>query len=363
MLKTSLKVLKKIEEKGFKAYIVGGFVRDYLLGNESYDVDITTDATPKDIKQIFKDIHIPKEVYGAVTLHVKNIRYEITTFRKELTYIQNRKPIEIEYVKDLYLDLIRRDFTINTICMDSKGNIIDLLNGQNDLVSRELNTVGNSENKFKEDALRILRAVRFATVLNFRLSEEVKAAIVKTKKYLKNVSYNRKKEELDKIFANLNAQYGIKLLLELGLDKELGIYNLRNIKVTNDILGTWSTLDIDDGYPFTNSEKELIRKIRLAHHEDNLNHKVLYKYGLYVNVIAGSLKDIPKKEIIKEFEKLPICTRHDINISGSEIMSLLNKSGGSYIRVIFGEIEDLIIEGKLENKNDKISNYIVENYS
>ena len=188
MLNTSLKVLKKIEEHGFKAYIVGGFVRDYLLGRESLDVDIATDATPMDIKQIFNDIFIPKVEYGSVTVFVHNTRFEITTFRRELTYINNRKPVEFEYINDLLEDLKRRDFTINTICMNSAGEIIDLLNGKEDLDQKEIKTVGNSHDKFEEDSLRILRAIRFATILDFKLSKEVKEAIKYTKKYLRNLS-------------------------------------------------------------------------------------------------------------------------------------------------------------------------------
>jgi len=222
MLNTALKLIKTIEEHGYIAYIVGGFVRDQLLGITSNDIDICTSARPSDIRNIFPNSCLPNEAYGSVTVVINNIRFEITTFRKEIRYLNNRKPIEFEYIDDLGEDLKRRDFRINTICMDKDSKIIDLLNGKDDLDKREINTVGDSIYKFSEDALRILRAVRFATNLNFSLSDEIKQAIIETKHYVRNLSYDRKKDELNKIFGSVNVRSGVSLLLELGLDK---IYN------------------------------------------------------------------------------------------------------------------------------------------
>lgn len=362
MLKTALKLLKKIEDQGFKAYIVGGFVRDYLLDIESTDIDIATDATPKDIKQIFSDIYIPKVEYGSVTVFLKTIRFEITTFRRELTYLNNRKPIEFEYITDLVEDLNRRDFTINTMCMNSKGEVVDLLNGQRDLEKGIINTVGNSYNKFIEDTLRILRAVRFATILDFKLTDEIKKAILDTKKYLVNLSYTRKKNELDKIFSSKNAKYGVELIKELRLDKELEIYNIDDIKLNVDIVGIWSSLEVSDKYPFTKAEKELIFKIKEASKFDNLNSETLFKYGLYVNSIAGQLKGITKKEITHKYEQLPITNIDEININGKEIMSILNKEGGPYIKNIYKDLTKKILLNEIDNSKNSITSYILNNY-
>ena len=120
--------------------------------------------------------------------------------KKEIKYIDHRKPVEIEYVDDLYIDLKRRDFTINSICMDENKEIYDFLKGRQDLEKRIINTIGNAKDKFYEDSLRILRAIRFATILNFELSQEVKEAILATKHLLKELSYQRKKEELVFLF-------------------------------------------------------------------------------------------------------------------------------------------------------------------
>ena len=364
MLKNALKILNKIEENGFSAYIVGGFVRDYVLGINSIDVDIATSATPKDIMEIFKNSVLPKVEYGSVTLYIKDERYEITTFRKEIKYINNRKPIEIEYISDLLEDLKRRDFKMNTLCMDKNGVIIDLLDGKKDIEKKEINTVGDSDYKFSQDSLRILRAIRFATILNFRLSDEVKSAIIKNKYLLKSLSYNRKKQELDKIFSSNNSKYGVDLLLELGLDKDLEIYNLDKINLTNDIIGIWASLDISDGYKheFSSSEKEIIKEIKDIL-ETGITSYSLYKYGLYPNQIVANMKQLDKSSIVGVYESLPIKSRKELDIQAQDIERILNRKPGPFLKEIFNNIEKEVINKKLENKKEVIEEYILKNYN
>lgn len=364
MLKNALKILNKIEENGFKAYIVGGFVRDYVLGINSKDVDIATSATPKDIMEIFKNSVLPKVEYGSVTLYIKDERYEITTFRKEIRYINNRKPIEIEYIDDLLEDLKRRDFKMNTLCMDKAGKIIDLFDGKKDIENKVINTVGDSDYKFSQDSLRILRAIRFATILNFKLSDEVKNAIINNKYLLKNLSYNRKKQELDKIFSSNNSKYGVELLLELELDKELEIYNLDKINLSNDIVGIWASLDISEGYKheFSSSEKEIIKYVKIVL-ETGITNYSLYKYGLYTNQIVANMNHIDKSKIVGLYESLPIKSRKELDITANDIERILNKKKGPFLRDIFDNIEKEVINRKLENKKEVIEEYILNNYS
>ena len=362
MLKTSLKVLNKFVEKGYQAYIVGGFVRDYVLGIESKDVDIATNATPKQIMEIFDTSALPKEEYGAVTLYVKNNRFEITTFRKEIKYLNHRKPVEIKYIDDLHEDLERRDFIMNTLCMDKDGNIIDLLNGKKDIENKIINTVGDSNNKFKEDSLRILRAIRFATILNFELSSEIKTAITINKESLRNLSYSRKKEELDKIFSSKNARYGVELLLELGLEEDLEIYNLKDIKLNSDILGIWASLSIGKGYQFTTNEKTIINNIKEVVNT-SISELSLYKYGLYVNQVAADIIGIDRSLVTKTYESLPITSRKSIEISSQDIMNILNKKAGPYFRDIYNDLEIKILKGELDNNKESITQYILNNYS
>lgn len=362
MLETSLKLLKKLEAEGFESYVVGGFVRDYIMGNESLDVDIATAATPRDIKIIFDEVALPKEDYGAVTLMIKNYRFEITTFRKELSYSDNRKPKHIEYISNLLEDLKRRDFRMNTVCMNSDGKIIDLLGGLEDIEKRLIQPVDDAIFKFYEDPLRILRAVRFATTLKFDLSKDIISAIKKTKSSLKRLSYQRKREELDRIFSHPAALDGIKLIQNLGLDKELEIYNIDKINIDCDLIGIWATLEVSHKYPFSKNEQELIKKIKEALKEDNFNDFVLYKYGLYVNSVSACIKGLDKRKMASKYDELPIKAVRDINISSSDIMKLLNKKGGSYIGEIYSDLEKQIISRKLENQTKDLAKYIIDKY-
>ena len=364
MLDVALKLLKEITSHSYKAYIVGGFVRDHLLGIESNDIDICTNATPKQIKEIFEDSCLPKEDYGAVLVEMKGVTFEITTFRKEIEYDDNRHPFEIKYIDDLYQDLLRRDFVINTLCMDEDGKIIDYLGGQTDLDNHVIRSVGNPVDKFSEDSLRILRAIRFATILDFSLDDELRSAIIETKHLLSNLSYNRKKEELDKIFTSPNYRNGIKLILELGLQKELEIPNLSDTLDTDNIslIGIWSVLNVVDIYPFNKNELELISKVNEAVKLDNLDSYTLYKYGLYVNCVAGEIKKEDIRDITEAYNDLVIKSRDEIDITSEEIMRLVNQEPGKYIKDIYEDIEKEILYLRLDNEKSSISKYILKKY-
>lgn len=360
MKEIAIEVLKKIYDYGYEAYLVGGFVRDMLLGISSKDVDITTNATPMELKNIFPEIEINNS-YGSVTLYYKNCRFEITTYRKDLDYLDNRHPNSIIYVNDLETDLNRRDFTINSICMDKDGKIIDLLNGKNDLEKRLIKTIGNSDKSFFDDSLRILRAIRFATILDFKLSDEIISSINKNKDLLSNLSYERKKHELDRIFASKRAKEGIDLIKEFQLENVLELTSLDRVKDYSDINGIWAMIN-PENYSFTNSEKELIKKINVVYNLDNLNNEVLYKYGLYVNVIAGINKGISKKDILEKYENLPIKERSDILIDAKDICKILNKEPGGFIGEIYLDLEKKILNGNLVNNFEILKKYINDNY-
>ena len=362
MLEVALKLVEEITSSGFKAYIVGGFVRDYILGIGSNDIDITTSATPKEIKEIFADSCLPSEDYGSVTVIKKGIRFEITTFREETDYVDNRRPASIKYIDNLYDDLLRRDFTINTICMDVNGEIVDLLNGREDIEKRIIKTVGNPKVRFEEDTLRILRAIRFATILDFKLDRDVIDAIKECSPLLEKLSINRKKEELDKIFSSPNAEKGIELLLGLGLDKYLKLPNLSKVKCTNSLIGVWTILDVLDEYPFSSNERELISSVKEALEHNNLDPYNLYKYGLYANSVAGEIKGVDIKTITESYNNLVIQSKKDIDITSEEIMEVLKKEPGSYLKEVYNDIEREILYRRLINEKDKIIEYIVSRY-
>lgn len=363
MLENALKLLKELTNHDYKAYIVGGFVRDYLLGIESQDIDVATNATPKEIKEVFNDSFLPTEDYGSVIVNKYGIRFEITTFRKEINYQDHRRPIEIEYIDDLYQDLLRRDFTINAICIDDEGEVIDFLGGIDDLNRKLIRTIGDADERLSEDALRMLRAIRFATVLDFQLDGEVVEAIRKHRHLLKELSYQRKKDELDKMFTSGYAAQGIQLLLEFHLDRVLELDNLSKVENTDSVVGIWSVLNVDSIYPFSNNEKEIMESIRKVMPLNNLDPMALYKYGLYVNSVAGEMKGLDKKKITESYSSLTIQRRQDLDISSEEIMKCLNRQPGEYLSDIYENIEREVLYHRLGNEKSELLSYIEENFA
>ena len=356
MYKTALKILKILENEKYESYIVGGYVRDNYIGKKSIDIDICTSATPKDIKKIFKEVKIDNSKYGSVTITVNNKNFEITTFRKDVLYKNKRFP-EIEYVKDVKTDLQRRDFTINTLLMNSSGTVIDLLNGKEDIDNKIIKIVGDPYKKIEEDALRILRAIRFSTTLNFEIDSTLKEAIKIYAKNLKELSYERKREELDKIFIDKNAEKGIRLIKELKLDKYLELNNLENLVLTDSIIGIWAQLDAIN-YKFNNNEKDMIKKINCLMTKELTKYNI-YKYGLYISTIVSKINNLDISKTIETYENLQIHSRKDIDIKAEDICNILNKKSGPFLNDIYKDLEEKIISNELLNERKNLINYII----
>lgn len=203
-------IIDKLNAHGFEAYAVGGFVRNSLLDIEVCDVDVTTSATPDKIVEVFSDykVYLTGFKHGTVTIIANGEPIEVTTYRIDGEYEDNRHPDNVVFVSDLKSDLMRRDFTINAMAYDGK-EVIDLFGGKEDINNKIIRAVGNPCDRFEEDALRILRALRFASVLDFEIEPETAKAIKEKAHLLKNVSKER-------IFSELN-----KLILGKGVEKVL----------------------------------------------------------------------------------------------------------------------------------------------
>lgn len=352
-----LDVLKKFEEKGFVAYFVGGYPRDLYLGIDTIDYDIATNATPKEMMDIFD---VKAEAYGCVKFTYKKHKFEATTFRRDIKYKDNRRPIEIEYVNDLETDLERRDFTINTLCIDSSGRLIDILNGKKDIDDKIIRVVGNTNKKLKDDALRILRAVRFATTLNFKLDKKLLEGIKKYGYLVKDLSYDRRKNELDKIFSSPNFDYGIKLINELGLSSFLEI-NTHNLKYTPYLVGVWAQIN-SSNYKFNKAEAYTIKSVRELLKIDITDKMVVYKYGLYQVSIAADILGVDINKINSIYKSLTIKKRSDIAISPKEICSILHIEPSELISEILSGLEIKIINKELENDKDVLVKYLIDAY-
>lgn len=362
MEEKALEVLKIFNDNGYDAYVVGGFVRDLLLNRKTNDIDICTSATPKEIVELFDNVIISDMQYGAVVVVYKGCKFDVTTFRKEIKYENNRRPIKIKYIKDLKKDLLRRDFTINTLCMNSKKEIVDLLNVKEDLKNKILKTVGNPRYRIKEDSLRILRCIRFATILDFDIETKTKYFLSKYGYLLKDLSMNRKKEELDKIFSSTNKEKGRKLLIELNLLNVLDINKLNNIVLCTDLIGIWCQLEVDGIYPFTKLEKEQMMNLRELLEYSELDNYLLYKYGLYLCTVYTDIKGLSKRKLNSAYQNLPITSRKEVAVSGSDISKILKREPGKYIKEIMEDIEKNILNNKLANNYKDIEIYIKKKY-
>ena len=350
MEKNIKKILETLENEGYQAYLVGGYVRDYLLGVTSFDVDIATDALPKDIHRIFNS---SKNNYGSVNIKIDKLNVDITTFRKDLNYV-NRRPSKVVYINNLKDDLERRDFTINAICMNKDGKIIDLLNGCKDLDRRTIKMIGDIDVKLKEDPLRIMRAIRFACILDFKIEDELYEKIKEYSYLVGDLSKERIKNELDKILISKNYKYGLELMKDTRISEVLGI-NYDDINYVDDLLGMWAQVKVLN-IPFTNVEKGNIIKITEVLEIGKIDNEVLYKYGLYISTIAGKILNIKNTKISKMYNKLPIKSREDISINSKDIINMFGN--GEIVGKIYKLLEEEILNNRLKNKKSEILKYL-----
>ena len=226
-------VTSVLEKAGFEAFLVGGCVRDLILGREPKDWDVTTNATPEEIIPLFEKT-IYENTFGTVGVCVPKVTHEtgddvtqetqyhiieVTPYRTEANYSDNRHPDEVLFSKHIEDDLQRRDFAINAMALSSKGQLIDLYKGQEDLKDKVVRAVGDADERFKEDGLRMLRAIRFSTQLGFAINYETMQAVEKNAELIKNISAERIRDEFTKIIESENSSQGVGLLQKLGLLK------------------------------------------------------------------------------------------------------------------------------------------------
>ncbi|MCQ2911450.1 MAG: CCA tRNA nucleotidyltransferase [Clostridia bacterium] len=212
-------IIDTLVENGYEAYAVGGCVRDSLIGRTPNDWDITTSAKPFEVKSLFKKTIDVGIEHGTVTVMLDNVGYEVTTYRIDGDYIDNRHPEEVQFTKDINEDLARRDFTINAMAYNETNGLIDPYDGAKDLDKKLIRCVGNPSERYNEDALRMLRAIRFSAQLGFDIEKETYNAIKNNSHLIKNISVERIRDEITKIIMSDNPEKFLVLydtgLLEL----------------------------------------------------------------------------------------------------------------------------------------------------
>lgn len=214
-------IIDTLYSNGYEAFVVGGCVRDSILGKNPNDFDVTTNAKPLKVKEIFEEVGY-KVIdtglqHGTVTIVIEKENFEVTTYRIEGEYLDNRRPSEVFFTNELKEDLKRRDFTINALAYNNKFGTIDYFSGKEDLQNKIIRAIGEKEKRFEEDGLRMLRAVRFEAQLGFEIEKETLKAIKVNSILLKNISAERIRDEFIKILISSSPSKGIRRLLDLDL--------------------------------------------------------------------------------------------------------------------------------------------------
>lgn len=383
----AMPILRELQGAGYEAYYVGGSVRDILLNKPIHDVDIATSAFPAEIKQLFRrtiDVGIQ---HGTVMVVTKDATYEVTTFRTESTYQDFRRPDHVEFVRSLKEDLKRRDFTINALAVGIDGEVIDLFDGLSDLRARKLRAVGNPYERFHEDALRMMRGLRFISQLGFTLEPETFEAIREYHSLLAKISVERINVEFVKLLMGSSRQAGVKTFVESecyiycpGLS-EYGEALLRFADLIGPAIPTekqaWTllismlSLEQEQIKPFMKEWKcsnQLIKDVsqmvpalafRLSHEWDNWN---LYQLGRELAVSVEYLliyfNQKPNQAKIRlMYQNLPIHSLKDLALKGSDLIRQFDYPKGPWINQVLRAMEREVIEKNLVNEQAVLLNF------
>ena len=382
----ALSVLEKIKSAGYEAYFVGGSVRDALLNRQIHDVDIASSAYPEEIKQIFPytiDVGIEHGTILVLMGKEQSEQYEVTTFRTESTYTDYRRPDAVDFVRDLGEDLKRRDFTINAFAMDTDGTIIDRFDGLTDLKEKRIRAVGQATERFNEDALRIMRAMRFSASLDFDIEKQTLKAMKDKSHLLEKISIERSFIELDKLLMADSWKKGIKILLETEAYKYLPDLQADALEkllsnITDDFIfqtseQAWATLLI--GYEKINVKSFLkkwkvsndfmktVSELVQAYHLSEWDLSALYRFGKANLELVEHLKVAQGKNIDSDLldrldEELQIHDKSEIVVSGNALIQELNIKAGPQLGQILKSIEENIVENKLNNDKDEIFDFV-----
>lgn len=389
-------VLSKLKENGYQAYVVGGAVRDFLMGKTPHDYDLTSDALPSQISDVFKDFYQEHsgEKHGTIRVIVDHKPIEITTFRCDEGYTDYRRPDNVEFVKDVYIDSKRRDFSINAFYY-SEGHIYDFHEGLEDLNNKVIKTIGNPSTRFHEDALRILRAIRFSAKLGYEIESKTKTVLLDCKEELNLIAKERILTELKEIsstsnfFRDIKEYFPIFKLIIPCLDK-IGnsiddIYNF-DTKSYGDYIASLSALfslrEINNDFMpwklFIKMDNESINAIKTLiklkdinfnnfFDDDYINGLILLSKPVDINVFKNylinlyNLKRFKNDDIDSILNRVDILSEgntpyslKDLEIDGNDLLKLgIEKN--QYFKEILNEVLLRCNQGDLNNnRNEEI---------
>ncbi|GEK60558.1 CCA tRNA nucleotidyltransferase [Leuconostoc citreum] len=381
-------ILEHIESAGFEAYFVGGAVRDMLLNKPIHDVDIATSAFPEEIKALFTKTVDTGIQHGTVMVLDHGDGYEITTFRTESTYTDFRRPDKVTFVRSLAEDLKRRDFTINAIAMTKDGDIIDLFDGLTDMARKRIRAVGDAEVRFNEDALRIMRALRFSAQLGFDIAPHTKAALKQIGPNLEKIAVERIRVEFEKLLMGQYASNSLSVAIEADLIRYLPGHIKREdwLTITADLKRNqpqartviWPyflsrlSLRLNELQLFMRSWKTSREDMRavlsivpIVKHVQTVSVFELYAIydhqALLFEVLTLVGTPLATQQRVKQiFDALPITHNRDMCISGGDLLANNIVTPGPQMGRILTQLEHAVIQRIISNRPDSLLEYAKE---
>jgi tRNA nucleotidyltransferase (CCA-adding enzyme) len=383
----SRKVIRLLEEAGYEAVFVGGAVRDHLLGKAASDYDIATSATPSEVKRVFTQTIDVGISHGTVMVLMDDEPIEVTTYRTESTYTDHRRPDQVNFVRSLTDDLERRDFTINAIALTLNGKLVDPFGGIKDLQNRKIRAVGKAEDRFHEDALRMVRAVRFSSVLGFDIEEYTLQAIENNAENIRYVSVERIKVELEKLWKGVEPGKALELVKRTHLSEHLPLFPNATEILSACIpfasaeqgwsalmlAGPFSALDVARAYKLSNREKAFLSSVESAFERRQSSRFTLddyYRFSLEVLIAAEKAwqafhpldNGISVDEMVQMQESLPIRSKEDLKIDGRKLMAWTRQRGGRWVGEWMEKIEKNVLHRHIPNDEEKIKEWFLNEY-
>lgn len=372
---TVKEILQRFWLHGFEAYIVGGCVRDFCLGKKPQDYDITTNAMPEEIKALFQDCSVLETGlrHGTVTVLLEGSSFEITTYRIDGAYLDHRRPSSVQFTKSLREDLKRRDFTINA--MAYYDGLIDYYGGLEDLKRKEIRCVGNPGQRFEEDGLRILRALRFASTLGFSIDRDTKHAIIEKKELLQNISRERIREEWMKLLSGPVAE---QILSEFQSVIKVFLPGFRPCRFPDNIQNAFLRLCfvLRESYGASESVLPILKNLRYdkktcravslllpffhsPFHTDKIHVKrYLNKMGADFTRKAALLKQQDIEAVIEEIERNQECyTLEHLSLKGNDV-TRLGICPGKAVGQALQQLLDYVIENPSANTPEQLTEYL-----
>ncbi|MET3575158.1 CCA tRNA nucleotidyltransferase [Bhargavaea ullalensis] len=382
-------IVRSLREAGYEAVIVGGAVRDRIMGLTADDVDVATSALPEQVKNVFTKTADVGIAHGTVLVIHPLAPVEVTTFRTEGTYSDHRRPDSVKYVTSLKEDLRRRDFTMNAIALREDGSLYDPFGGREDIRSGIIRAVGDPDGRFGEDALRMIRAVRFAAKTGFRIESATMGAIGRHAESIRKVSVERIKMELDKVWKSGRAGLAMELFHQTGLAARLPLMDSsrsasdlpvwRKFGEPDESVEGWALLSLLAGspegnpYKLSNAEKRTVRQIREAfdirisrpYDEMDLYRLPAHalKTGWKFAWLTGKTGLPEPEEIDRRKAQLPVRSMRELDVTGNELIAWTGEKGGPWVKKWLGKIEEAVVMGRIPNQSDDIKGWFINGFN